>query len=272
MEQRHRAVEDVVARERTGARMGGARRPALAHLHGLGGAGGARGEDQQVERGGIGCGVWERSSGVRLHADRPSRAVDAVHRHVEVETLEQGRVLGIGEHGRAVTVADVAGQLLAPAGGVDADDDPLAQRRRAEEEHVLGNVVEQHADVPARQREAVEPGGTRARLPHHLAPRPPPVVGDQARVVVAGPLAEQGRDRLSASSGLRPGPIGAGRAGARAVALLLRISVSSGLRPGPIGAGRAGARAVALLLRISAPSGLRPGRVSHEEGRARARR
>ena len=46
----------------------------------------------------------------------------------EVEAVEQGAADLVGDHGGAVREPDVAGELLAPAGGVDADD---ALRRRA---------------------------------------------------------------------------------------------------------------------------------------------
>jgi hypothetical protein len=57
-------------------------------------------------------------------------------------------------------VPQVAGERLAATGVVGADDDRPGQRRRAEEEDVLGEVVQEDADVPAG-----EAGGLQRRRP-----------------------------------------------------------------------------------------------------------
>ena len=78
-----------------------------------------------------------------LHAGPSTRCAGTS----EVQTVEELGVGGVGENDRAVGVPDVAGQLLAPASGVDAHDDPPAQGCTGEEEDVLGHVVEQHPDM-----------------------------------------------------------------------------------------------------------------------------
>ena len=97
----------------------------------------------------------------------------------------------VGEHDSTVGVPDVACQLVAAPGGVDADCDRAGQRRPAEQEHVLGHVVEEHADVPARQSLLLEERGARSRLRHHLRPGPGAVVGADAPVRVVGPRCEE---------------------------------------------------------------------------------
>ena len=65
----------------------------------------------------------------------------------EVEPVEQRGVVGVGDHELAVGVADVAGELVAATGVVDADDRGAGQRGAEQGEQVVGGVVEQHADV-----------------------------------------------------------------------------------------------------------------------------
>jgi hypothetical protein len=76
-----------------------------------------------------------------------NRDHDSIAWEPDVEAVEQRRQRVLRDDELAVGVADVAGQLLAPPSGVDADDAGAAQRSGTEEEHVLGDVLEQHADV-----------------------------------------------------------------------------------------------------------------------------
>ena len=122
----------------------------------------------------------------------------------EVQGLEQAGAGGVGHDALAVGEADVAGQLLPSAGGVDPHHRRPGQGRRAQPEQVLGDVVEQHPHV--------EGAGTaqshRHRRPpfalgHHLAPGPCVVAEQQADSVVVAASGQQrthrgrvGRDRV----------------------------------------------------------------------------
>ena len=116
----------------------------------------------------------------------------------EVETGEQWRVRGLRDDDPAIGVADVVGELLAPAGRVDADDGRARERGAAEQEDVLGNVVEQHADME--RPGAGKTGGAQHRrayraLVRDLRPRPRPILEDETRVVVVGARRDERGDR-----------------------------------------------------------------------------
>ena len=119
-----------------------------------------------------------------------------------VEPGQEGEVGRLGDEELARRVPDVASQLGAPAGGVDADDDGPGQAGRPQPHGELGNVVEEDADVEGTGPATLdEKGGPVGALLHDLGPGPRPVLEAQARCRVAGPLAQEGGD-----GGHGPGP------------------------------------------------------------------
>ncbi len=203
VEEGHHRVADVVGRQPEHLReLAAVRREAtVPHPHGLGRAGRTRREDQHERVGRAGTGVRQRCTRVRRERVGPGRVVDhmeavAIHRLARGE--EELEVRRLGEHERAVGVRDVAGQLRPPAGGVDADDGRPRQRRAAQREEELGDVVEQHADVEGRAGRRVRPeersplrGGV-----DDLAPGPRGVLEAQPDVVVGGAGAHEICDGL----------------------------------------------------------------------------
>ena len=104
---------------------------------------------------------------------------------------------------------EVPGQLVAPVGGVGPDQHRAGQGGRPHPEHVLGDVVQQQGDVERpRSPERGQDGGPGGLGLDHLVVRPGAVDEQQARPVVADPLADQLVD------GLHRFPLVAGR-GAR---------------------------------------------------------
>ena len=85
---------------------------------------------------GAGRGTRRAAVGARPAPARRRRRRGA-RRRPRSRPSSSGRLRGVGEHEGAVGVADVAGQLVAPAGRVDADDDGAGQRGGAEQEHEL---------------------------------------------------------------------------------------------------------------------------------------
>src|SRR5882762_4304994 len=81
-----------------------------------------------------GIAQYRTSSGVKATAD--------------ADAVEQPHLTLLGNDQLAVGMANVAFELCAPAGGVDPDDHRSGEGRAAQEEHVLGHVFEQHADMP----------------------------------------------------------------------------------------------------------------------------
>ena len=92
------------------------------------------------------------------------------------------RPLGVGDHHLAVGAEDVAGQGLAPAGGVDPHDDRAGQRGGPQPEDVLGHVAEQHADVEGTGAgHRSDPRGAAGAGRDDLAPAPLLVLEAEAR-------------------------------------------------------------------------------------------
>jgi len=108
--------------------------------------------------------------------------------------VEQRAVPGVGHHQLAVGVGHQPGQLGPPVGVVDADHRHPAERRRAEPEEVVRDVVEQHPDVRwtphidqlAPEREPA------AALGDQLAPAPGAVLEDQRGAVALRPAGQLG--------------------------------------------------------------------------------
>ena len=175
---------------------------------------GARSEDQQVGGERVERDVRVGGAGVRRERRAPGGGVDheaALGRDARVEPGEQAPVALLGHDHRAVGVADVALELGAAPGGVDADHGRPRERGGAEQERVLGHVVEQDAHVKGRagrerapQRE--QQGGALERGRDVRAPAPRRVLEAQRYRVVARALAQQvahrpGRRRLGGRHG-----------------------------------------------------------------------
>ena len=113
-----------------------------------------------------------------------------------------GGTTGIDDDQLAVGVADVGGQLGAPAGRVDADHHRSRQRRAGEQEQVLGGVLRQDAEVEraGRVTGGLEPRGSGRCLGQHLPPGPRPTLEQEADAVVVGPQAHE----LGARSSVDP--------------------------------------------------------------------
>ena len=113
----------------------------------------------------------------------------------------------VGDDELAVGVPDVVRELRAAPGRVDADDRRAGERGTAEQEDVLGHVVEQHADVervvaPARRLQHRRPHRTLVR---DLGPRPRPILEDQPGARVVGARGDELGDRRHAHGSLRVG-------------------------------------------------------------------
>ena len=132
VEQRHRAVQDVVGRRTASARAVRAADPGV-QPHRLRCAGRARREDQQEQV--VGGGERRRATaraGERRRAPcrRPSAPTTCDRSApTQVEVVEQAGRRGVGDDQLAVGVADVGGQLGAPPGRVDADHRRPGERR-----------------------------------------------------------------------------------------------------------------------------------------------
>ena len=72
---------------------------------------------------------------------------DTRHLLADVDVGEEVPGVGAGEDQIAVGGGDIGGEGGATAGGVEADDDELAERRRSDQIAELGDVAHQHADV-----------------------------------------------------------------------------------------------------------------------------
>ena len=105
----------------------------------LWGRGGPRGEQQEECRHRIGVGARQLGAGVCRQQRRVLGGVDDDDRNVG---REERRPVGVGDHQTTTRVADVAAQLGATAGRVDADEGDTGERRATGEEQVLGNVLE----------------------------------------------------------------------------------------------------------------------------------
>ena len=133
-----------------------------------------------------------RHGGERVVERRPHHE----HRRQAVgDRREQLEVLGLGDHEAAVRLLDVAQEVLAPAGVVEADDGRAGQRGAAEREEVLGDVVEQHRDVrrPTRREPLPEEVRVAARLRDVLGVGPDPVLEPDR-----GPVPDRGIGRVAA--------------------------------------------------------------------------
>ena len=125
---------------------------------------------------------------------------------------------GLGDHEPAVGVLDVAQEVLAPAGVVEADDRRARQRRAAEREEVLGDVVEEHRDMrrPTGRQPIEEEVRPPAGLRDVLAVGPDPVLEpDRRAVAIAGSAAlrRSSAAAFGAGSGAWPGAGTAARGG-----------------------------------------------------------
>ena len=129
---------------------------------------------------------------VRFDGDDPV-VVDA-----EVEAVEAGSMCLLGHDDPAIRVPDVVRELRAPPGRVDADDRGSGERGSAEQEAVLGNVVEQHPDVERRALGAAgrtQHRGSHRALVRDLRPRPRSVFEDQSGARVVGARRDELGDR-----------------------------------------------------------------------------
>ena len=182
VEQRHGAVHDVIGGEpEPGGRPG---HPPLGDPHGFGGAGRAGGEQQQGQIVG-----GRADTGRVIGADGRRGVVDIDHPgRTQVEAGQQRCVLGIGHDDRAVGVGDVAGQFVAPSGGIEADQDRARQDGRPQGEEKPGDVVEQHSHMGRPPGgEAPQPGRPGGHLGHHLGPRPGLPFEHQTGAGIPGP-------------------------------------------------------------------------------------
>ena len=113
-----------------------------------------------------------------------------------------------GDHEPAVRVLDVAEEVLAAAGVVEADDRRADQPGAAEREEVVGRVVEQHGDVPRplTRQPFVEELREPARLREVLAVRPRAIAElDRERVAELVALRRSSAAAFGATSGAWPG-------------------------------------------------------------------
>ena len=201
MEHRHRQVAHVVGTElhHVGQRAADPAEPALRAQARLGSARRARREQQQVQVGVGDLDVRESSASVMLERLGVRGGLDlegAVRPDAGVDPIEERRVAPFGHQQLALGVGDVAGQLRAPPGRVDADDDRARDRRRAEPDGELRDVVEQDAHVErARPAQLLEQGGALRTRGHVLGVAPRPVLEQDGGVLVGGAGADELGDR-----------------------------------------------------------------------------
>ena len=158
VEERHGAVADVVALEPVDladARPAMAARRPWVQRTALGSpvvpdvkssrrrSSGATSPDGPDARRGRRRGSIDAGRGTRRSSTRRMRSIG----DVEVEALEEPGARVVGHEELAVGEADVAGQLLAPPGGVDPDHGRPGQGGGSQPEQVLRHVVEQDPDV-----------------------------------------------------------------------------------------------------------------------------
>ncbi|GGQ08947.1 hypothetical protein BKA00_007587 [Actinomadura coerulea] len=131
--------------------------------------------------------------------------------HVHDREPERGGLPGVprpGQHEIAVGALGVARQLGGAPRRVQRHDHRPRQRRASEEEHHLGIVVEEDADVdrPVGTGLTGQPRGARRAFGDDLPPRPGPAVvgGPQPGAVVVRPRLQQRRDAHRPTSPLRP--------------------------------------------------------------------
>jgi len=114
--------------------------------------------------------------------------------------LHQQPVGGRGHQQLRLGVGQVAGQLLAPVGGVAADDHGAGQGGPAHPEHELRHVVHEQRHVErARATEREQEGGALGLGPDDLGVGPGAVGEGQADPVVALTVADQLLDRVQRS-------------------------------------------------------------------------
>ena len=154
VEHRHADVVDVVRRAPRSGRASappGRREPALGADRGLGRAGGAGGEvEEEAVRRGLAGRAASPGSASAYGASRSAYSSVSVTRTRtpgRSRPSSSGQVGALGDQQPALGVQDVAGQLGAPAGGVDPGDGGPREGRRAQPEGELGGVVEQDAEV-----------------------------------------------------------------------------------------------------------------------------
>ncbi|KUO13689.1 hypothetical protein AQJ58_00915 [Streptomyces sp. DSM 15324] len=161
--------------------------PALGADRGLGSAGRTGGEVEQETVAGAGKG--RVGAGARAGREESLVLLRAGHQDPDagqVEPGEQREVNPLGDQQGALGVQDVAGQLGAPAGGIDPGDRRAGERGGGQPQRELRGVVQQHADMRggARRQQLGEergPGGGTGRdlvMAEHrvLAPQSRPVV------------------------------------------------------------------------------------------------
>ncbi len=107
-------------------------------------------------------------------------------------------------------MGEVAGQFVAPVGRIATDQHRAGQGGRAHPEHVLGDVVEQQGHVErSGLPEGLQHGGPVGLGSHDLVVGPAAIGEEQARPVVAGPLADQLVDGLHRFPLVSPSTVGA---------------------------------------------------------------
>ena len=115
----------------------------------------------------------------------------------EVVALDQREVVDAGHQQLALGVGEVAGQFVAPVGGVAADDDGAGQGCGTHPEYVLGHVVHEQGHMErARGSERCQNRGAFGLRPDHVIVGPGPFAEHQARPMIAGPLTNQHVDGL----------------------------------------------------------------------------
>ena len=217
MEERHGHVADVVRRElvHLGDDPADAGQSALAAEAGLRGPRGTGREQEQAEallghahrrlvgQGSPGHagqkGRVRRSSPRRRVTGRVVDHQDAVgrERRPEVVAFDELPVGGVGHEQLALRVGQVAGELVAPVGGIAPDDDGPGQGGAPHPEDVLRHVVHEQGDVerprlPERQQQR----GPLGLGPDDLGVGPRAVGERQSDAGVALPVADELVDGL----------------------------------------------------------------------------
>ncbi len=124
---------------------------AVGHPNRLGLATRPRGEDEHQQLGFVHGAV--NGNGTVADGGQRGKPLGTVDGHDPIradangQAVKEGSVLLVGDDQLAVRRGDVASQLGAPPGGIDADDDRIVESGRTQQKGELGNVVEQHADV-----------------------------------------------------------------------------------------------------------------------------
>ncbi len=151
MEHRHGAIQNVRVRVDGGGPGHHPDGPPLGDPDSLRGARGAGREHEKKE----GVRRWPRIGNRRAsvlgHLLCPRTVVDEPERCPGVHAGQEVGLRRVREDDGAIGVAQVAGERLTPPGVVGTDHHRARQRCSEEEEDVFGEVVEQNADVLARE-------------------------------------------------------------------------------------------------------------------------